>query len=140
GTGTFDQSSQFTTQLSKYGDQQGSRSRHDDLFFEDQTRFICQECNVEYPSKACLESHSMVVHNKYCDVCQKRLDNEPHEELLQHGLKHSGLKQYQCEFCYKGFGTNIGVVYHKAKSLICSLCGKQVHIKEKAKHKRLHQM
>ncbi|CAH1778436.1 unnamed protein product, partial [Owenia fusiformis] len=108
------------------------------MFIEDTKEYNCIFCPHKFfPTKACLDFHTAVVHNKFCEVCNQRLDDEPNVE--EHGLRHTGEKDFQCEFCYRLVGTAAGLAYHKMKDLQCLICGKMVQIVRKAKHMRLHQ-
>ncbi|CAH1776632.1 unnamed protein product [Owenia fusiformis] len=108
------------------------------IFIDDPTEFKCQPCHQGFPSKACNEAHNMVVHNKYCDVCQGRLDDVPHYKLLRHGLKHTGQKPHQCEFCYKLFANTYSLKSHQKKDLKCVICDRIVSYSNKSKHVKLH--
>ncbi|CAH1777114.1 unnamed protein product [Owenia fusiformis] len=85
--------------------------------------YACVKCSIEYPTQRCLDYHSTVVHNKYCDVCNMRLDHLGEEQLLTHGQSHTGMKSHQCQHCYKLFQTKNGLSVHLANDLQCLLCG-----------------
>ncbi|CAH1778431.1 unnamed protein product, partial [Owenia fusiformis] len=106
------------------------------ILIDDPSNCDCTTCGRTFPSKACMESHHQLIHNKYCDVCNSRLDEESNIE--EHGLTHTGLKPLQCQYCYRLFNTKTGIFNHTAKDLYCTLCDKSLHISARSKHLRFH--
>ncbi|CAH1778433.1 unnamed protein product, partial [Owenia fusiformis] len=134
GTGTTPHATGIT-QDPQQGPGYGTPS---DIFTQDTTICSCQQCGREFPSKACLESHTLLIHNHFCSVCNARVDEEL--DVESHGMKHIGLKPVHCENCFKLFNAPSGLVNHLAKDLKCLLCQKTFTVRSKAKHLKLHQM
>ncbi|CAH1777115.1 unnamed protein product, partial [Owenia fusiformis] len=94
--------------------------------------YPCPQCSNLFPSPRCLDYHKMVVHNKFCDVCGHRIDDDL--DVTHHGQQHTGLKPYQCYICYKLFAGVSGISAHVAKDLKCLLCGRQFQRGQKNQH------
>ncbi|CAH1778442.1 unnamed protein product, partial [Owenia fusiformis] len=105
-----------------------------DMFVQDSSEYKC--CDIEFPSKACFDSHTMVVHNGYCEICKSRLDSET--DILRHGLKHKGVKPFQCKHCYRVFQSATGLQLHMTKDVLCIMCDKVVSFSHRSKHARQH--
>ncbi|CAH1776635.1 unnamed protein product [Owenia fusiformis] len=97
---------------------------------------ICERCHHVFPTSRCMEYHTSVVHNGFCDVCNKRIDGEPNPE--NHGLKHTGLRPFQCDLCFKLFQTDSGLKRHKSKEIRCHICNNFVSVQNKSAHMKKH--
>ncbi|CAH1776348.1 unnamed protein product [Owenia fusiformis] len=105
--------------------------------FEVSDNYTCSLCYKNMFSKRCLEYHNQLVHNKYCDVCNRRLD-QLGDDPTNHGAAHTGEKSHQCRDCYKLFQSNRGLQHHLAKDLQCAVCSKIVIETNKVTHMRSH--
>ncbi|CAH1777119.1 unnamed protein product [Owenia fusiformis] len=90
---------------------------------DDPTDTNCPQCGT-FPTQKCLEYHRQVAHNKFCDVCNTRLDHLELSELMHHGMLHTDVKPFQCEVCYKLFGSKSGLFIHQIKNVMCTMCSK----------------
>ncbi|CAH1776349.1 unnamed protein product, partial [Owenia fusiformis] len=99
---------------------------------------MCNKCFKDFPNDRCLEYHTSVVHNLYCDVCQLRLDDEPN--VQEHGLKHTGEKPHQCKYCYKLFNSHSGYFHHGKLDLLCVVCKKKIQRSMKQSHMKQHHL
>ncbi|CAH1778438.1 unnamed protein product [Owenia fusiformis] len=101
-----------------------------DIFTLDTSINTC--CGLDFPSKACMEHHTMVVHNRFCEVCNSRIDSD--KDAANHGLLHKGVKAYQCQFCYKLLGSNSGLKTHMTPDVMCKMCNKLVSFTNRRRH------
>ncbi|CAH1777118.1 unnamed protein product [Owenia fusiformis] len=97
---------------------------------------LCELCHLTLPTKKCLEYHTALVHNKFCDVCRERIDDDP--DPGNHGRKHIGCKPIHCDHCFKGFQTESGLKLHLSKPLMCKICFKTFKSNYKSQHMKSH--
>lgn len=90
--------------------------------------FLCDFCNQTFNKKSELNQHKEINHavanpeKKYCDICCKHFAN-----LAQHQkIVHSGVKNFKCQNCQKGFYDNRELRRHHIKFLKNKECKKEV--------------
>ncbi|CAH1777116.1 unnamed protein product [Owenia fusiformis] len=98
----------------------------------------CNVCEELFPSNRCVEHHTMLVHNKYCSICNSRVDELTEQECKAHGREHIGEKPNHCVHCYKLFTGKPGVAMHLARDLQCLICGMRILRNNKKAHLELH--
>nr|CAH7764781.1 unnamed protein product [Callosobruchus chinensis] len=141
-----------------------------------ETPHKCIICYKGFYSKTVLKYHMMKVHTDDkpygCLICHKHfydtrnlkrhmdrvhsivdtVKNEDEEaaDLKRHHIKHTGLKQFQCQHCGKQFCTRSGLAKHvdqhldkpriaTVKSFLCMVCGKRFTASPSLKvHMRRH--
>ncbi|CAH1777117.1 unnamed protein product, partial [Owenia fusiformis] len=98
--------------------------------------YTCELCVTQFPTIRCVEYHKQLVHNKFCDVCNTRLDQESDAAILEHGLTHKHTKSHQCSHCFKLFNSAAGLKVHLGNDLRCLMCGHQFLRSGKTSHMR----
>ncbi|CAH1776351.1 unnamed protein product, partial [Owenia fusiformis] len=98
--------------------------------------YPCHDCKMIFPTLACMEYHTQVVHRFFCDVCNARVEGE--ENIESHGLKHKESKPFQCPLCYKLFNSLSGLGHHNSKLIQCKVCNKRIKKGERSRHLKLH--
>ncbi|CAH1776352.1 unnamed protein product, partial [Owenia fusiformis] len=98
--------------------------------------YPCNHCKRIFPTLACMEYHTQVVHKFFCDVCNARIEGE--ENVESHGLKHKNSKLFQCPLCYKMFNSSKGLRHHNSKLLQCKVCNRRIKKGDRTRHMRIH--
>lgn len=91
--------------------------------------YKCSVCNRIFGGLAHLSQHKNIAHSgnslHQCFVCSKRFVTE--EKRDKHFEKHSKVKPFPCEGCYKGFHNLHDLQQHEQQHrqlFYCSICGK----------------
>lgn len=115
-------------------------------------RFVCSTCGLAYNSSSSLKCHQFThePNNKpeVCQICEVRFYSK--SKLERHMRTHTGIKNYECEICFRKFAHRYNVTAHLKSvhrlgieeinkppppPIICQLCGK---IFERKKHLNDH--
>ena len=80
-------------------------------------QFVCEECNKQFNRTSHLLQHKLHVHsNERPFVCKRINCNKTFKtksELTVHNSRHSSVKSFGCDKCYKRFKTYQDLNYHK---------------------------
>lgn len=99
--------------------------------------FRCPTCHKSFSSKAVLDKHiKKDPHNHVCHECGKVFKGQG--DLIEHELKHKGIKSFLCDVCGTSFVNLSALRKHKSnhnpvRSHHCDECGKNFNKREHLK-------
>ncbi|GAB5355218.1 hypothetical protein AAMO2058_000187000 [Amorphochlora amoebiformis] len=120
---------------------QHKRRIHDEV----ENHYKCKRCKAAFPSKAGLESHTLVHCGWKPYKCMKCLRGFTQAgQLAIHNRIHQGVNPYQCHICGRRFRFGQYLVAHerthtRERPFVCQECGKGFTQKEAlTRHQRTH--
>ncbi|XP_077295780.1 uncharacterized protein LOC143918007 [Arctopsyche grandis] len=102
-----------------------------DVHDDEAKKYKCKHCSKRYYQSCTLSRHIKAVHlQERRHVCQK-CGNSFFDKsgLVEHMLKHTGIKNFHCEICTKSYGRRFTLTEHmkihnNVKNYVCHVCNR----------------